>query len=93
MLTDIWFTTGYTFANFWFTPGLGWRGPGRTPLPKNKSRGPPGLPTSNYKVNTWLLPDKALSSELLFLGILVKMCDNFYSDIHTHVDTSHAFIY
>ncbi len=38
MLTDIWFTPGYTFANFWFSPGLGWRGPGRTPLPKNTPR-------------------------------------------------------
>ncbi len=34
-------TPGYTFANFWFSPGLGWRGPGRTPLPKNKSRALP----------------------------------------------------
>ncbi len=34
MLTDIWFTPGYTFANFWCSPGLGWRGPGRTPVPK-----------------------------------------------------------
>ncbi len=41
MLTDIWFTAGYAFANFWFSPGLGWRGPGRSPLPKNKSRAPP----------------------------------------------------
>ena len=41
MLTDIWFTPGYTFANFWFSPGLGWRWPGRIPLPKNKSRAPP----------------------------------------------------
>ncbi len=39
MLTDIWFPPGYTFANFWFSSGLGWRGPGRTPLPKNKSSG------------------------------------------------------
>ncbi len=31
MLTDIWFTPGYTFANFWFSLGLGWRGPGRAP--------------------------------------------------------------
>ncbi len=38
MLTDIWFTPGYTLANVWFSPGLGWRGPSRTPLPKNKLR-------------------------------------------------------
>ncbi len=35
MLTDIWFTTGYTFANFWLSPGLG---PGHTLLLKNKLR-------------------------------------------------------
>ncbi len=40
MLTDIWFTPGNTFANFWFSPGLGWRGPGRTPYRKI-SREPP----------------------------------------------------
>ncbi len=41
MLTDIWFTPGYTFANVWFSQGLGWRGPGRTPLPKHRLRAPP----------------------------------------------------
>ncbi len=34
MLTGIWFTPGYTFANFWFLVARA----GRTPLPKNKLR-------------------------------------------------------
>ncbi len=34
MLTDIWFTPGYTFANFWFCPELGWQGMDHIPLPK-----------------------------------------------------------
>ncbi len=31
MLTDIWFTPGYTCANFWFCPELGWGGLQGTP--------------------------------------------------------------
>ncbi len=44
MLTDIWFTPGYTFANFWYPPGFGGPGPGNTPHPKNPARAPPPPP-------------------------------------------------